>query len=228
MVLVGSLEHLTYFPDVWFSKYLIRSLTIKWSKSPTNPTLLAQFVSSLAWKLLLKLEVLVLASDTSSHDTISCHFALLPRNNKNHCCHSASGLTSGPKACSSLLTVSLNSCLLTTSVSPQLHPHQEIEPVLSSGRGTSDSMATLLPAPDLVLFSVPLLRVWESVIYNKNCNSWVCSLEETSLCFSPQWAGFQKNLCPCCVPDSLVIIISNSLYYKPDCDEPNRNFVFLM
>ena len=89
-------------------------------------------------------------------------------------------------------------------------------------------MATLLPAPDLVLFSVLLLRVWESVIYNKNCNSWVCSLEETSLCFSSQWAGFQKNLCPCCVPDSLVIIISNSLYYKPDCDEPNRNFVFLM
>ena len=131
-MLVGSLEHLTYFPDVWFSKYLIRPLTIK-SKNPTNPTLLAQFVSSLAWKLLLDLEVLVLASDTSSHDTISCHFAVLPRNNENQCCHSAGGLTSDPNACFSLLTVSLNSCLLTTSLSPQLHPHQYSQFCLQAG-----------------------------------------------------------------------------------------------
>lgn len=70
---VGSHEHLPYFLDVWFSKYLIRPSTIK-SKSPTNPTLLSQFVSSLAWKLLLELEVLALASDTSFHHLLSfCH-----------------------------------------------------------------------------------------------------------------------------------------------------------
>ena len=90
-------------------------------------------LSSLAWKLLLELEVLVLASDTSSHDTISCHFAVLPRNNENQCCHSAGGLTSDPNACFSLLTVSLNSCLLTTSLSPQLHPHQYSQFCLQAG-----------------------------------------------------------------------------------------------
>lgn len=76
---VGNLEHLPYFPGIWFSKHLMRAIDSNVQKSNTFPlSTSACFLCSLeafCWNV----EVLVLAHDTPSFAIISYHFATLVR-----------------------------------------------------------------------------------------------------------------------------------------------------